>query len=276
MPVGAIIGSAVVAGGTTLAASHAQSKATKAASQTAADSNAQSLALQKEAYNQNKAALAPWQQSGLQANSILTGALGFGGGTATNQQMPNVQAQFQGDNPDSSGMRFGSGLQSPFETVGGDPWGFNRPSVLQGSPGTMSVAQTPQQAANSAFDIYKGSTGYNFRVNEGMRALNGGYAGAGVLQSGAAIKGALNYGQNIASAEYNNWLASVGQVAQTGFNAASAQAGVSQTYANNASALNSQNAATQAQLQLQRGQNTANTIGALGQIVGRTAGSVFG
>ena len=46
--------------------------------------------------------------------------------------------------------------------------------------------------------------GYNFRFNEGMKALERKMAASGMTQSGAAMKAATRYGQDYASNEFNN------------------------------------------------------------------------
>jgi len=46
--------------------------------------------------------------------------------------------------------------------------------------------------------------GYNFRFEEGMKALERKMAASGMTQSGAAMKAATRYGQDYASNEYNN------------------------------------------------------------------------
>lgn len=46
--------------------------------------------------------------------------------------------------------------------------------------------------------------GYQFRLNEGRRALEQSAAGRGTLRTGGTLKDILNYGQNAASQEYGN------------------------------------------------------------------------
>jgi uncharacterized phage infection (PIP) family protein YhgE len=46
--------------------------------------------------------------------------------------------------------------------------------------------------------------GYQFRLEQGMKALNASAAAKGMGMSGANIKGATEYGQNLGSQEYQN------------------------------------------------------------------------
>lgn len=136
------------------------------------------------------------------------------------------------------------------------------PYVQAGLPATDNINALlglggDQAAAGKAFDAYRRSTGYDFRVNEGMRALNANYAGARTLRSGAGIKGALNYGQGMASQEFGNYLNAIGTQQGVGLNAAGAQAGVATNYANSLGNIYQQNGANQANAALA----SANALG---------------
>lgn len=62
-------------------------------------------------------------------------------------------------------------------------------------------------SASSYFDPSKFTTspGYEFRLNEGNRNLNAKFGARGLLKSGSAIQGSIDYNQGAASAEYGNW-----------------------------------------------------------------------
>lgn len=60
--------------------------------------------------------------------------------------------------------------------------------------------------ALGAFDQYKKSAGYDFIMDQGLKAIDGSAAGRGMIGSGAAMKEALKYGQGTASQFYNNFL----------------------------------------------------------------------
>lgn len=73
-----------------------------------------------------------------------------------------------------------------------------------------------EQLVNVPFEE---SPGYNFRFNEGVRALDRAAAARGMLGSGARLRALQRYGQGIASDEYANYmnrlaaLAGIGQTA---------------------------------------------------------------
>jgi len=123
-----------------------------------------------------------------------------------------------------------------------------------------------QPAQTSAFDQFRNSTGYQFRQQEGMNALNAGYAGAGVLQSGAAMRGAQEYGQNFASNEYSNYMGLLDNQQRLGLSATLGQAGLGQSYVGNVTQNNNNASTDMANSALMRGQNNpfASMLGGIG------------
>jgi hypothetical protein len=266
MAIGTLAAIGLAAGGIgAVASSSAQKNAAKNAQQASNYAADQSAAVLRENYDKSAAALAPWQRSGLQANDAINALLGLGGGFSggpdyaqiapnpMGQFAPNAMAQFmggQGAAMDQYGF-LGDARMSPLETPmqGGMQFG---PAI--GQQVTTTVApQSAQQRYENAFDNYRKSTGYQFRLNQGMGAINSGYAGAGSLKSGAAMKAINDYGQNMASQEFANYLGALGNQQAIGSNAASAQAGVSQNLGNSL-----------AQIAMQRGDNNANAALARG------------
>lgn len=75
-------------------------------------------------------------------------------------------------------------------------------------------------AATQAFDRFKDSTGYQFRMDEGIGAIQGSRAARGILNSGATSKELMKYGQGLASQEFGNFLGQLGAVEGTGLTAA--------------------------------------------------------
>ena len=87
------------------------------------------------------------------------------------------------------------------------------------------------QAGENAFKRFRDSTGFNFRLGEGQRAITGSRAARGLLDSGATLKALNEFGQNIASDEFNNFLAQLGSVEDRGLRAANAITGTANTAA---------------------------------------------
>jgi hypothetical protein len=105
-------------------------------------------------------------------------------------------------------------LQAPFRAGGLSAQnqlltllGLSVPTGDNAIPG-LNVDTTSPNFGKYARDFsmadYTADPGYAFRLGEGMKALDAQAAARGGLISGAALKAAQNYGQNAASAEYQN------------------------------------------------------------------------
>jgi hypothetical protein len=75
--------------------------------------------------------------------------------------------------------------------------------------------------------------GYQFRLSEGMKALDRTAASRGGLLSGATLKGAQRYGQGLASQEYGNAYNRLASMAGIGQTATGAMTGLGSQFASN-------------------------------------------
>lgn len=114
-------------------------------------------------------------------------------------------------------------------------------------------------AANAAYDGYKTSTEYSSRFNEGQRAVTAALGGKGLLDSGAAQKALLKYGQTFASNEFGNYMGNLQTQQQTGLGAAAALTSNGQNYANAVTANNNNAANTAANAALSNA-GTVNSV----------------
>ena len=116
------------------------------------------------------------------------------------------------------------------------PWlqaGTNALTKMQG--GEYALPESFKYDPNSMYQ----DPGYAFRMSEGMNALNRSMTAKGLGVSGANVKGALKYGQNLGSQEFGNayqraldeYNARVAR-STTGYNRLASLAGVGQTGAN--------------------------------------------
>ena len=284
--------------------SKSQNKAIGRAAETSEKNNTENTQLARDIYGQNRQILSPFVQRGNVAGDQMNALLGLGGaqmsagGPATMQITPNADAQFQGGSGNPL-TQIGSAM---FGLGGGQPAGaayglgdngampYARPeggnALMAGmAPQGMATPQgapqqTPQQAANNAFDIFKNSTGYQFRLGEGLDAVGSAYAGIGGLQSGAARRGINEYGQNFASNEFGNYLNALSGQQAVGAGAASSLAGVGQNFAGTVIGANNFNAQNQMNAQLGKQNPWANGLGTFGaaqqQLVGTVLGERFG
>lgn len=248
-----------LAGAGAVASSSAQKSAANKAAQASNYAADQSAAVLRENYDKSAQALAPWQNSGLAANNQINALLGLNVPQGGSPGSVNWAGYVQG-NPDALANWNAIQGTSDGQPFGGDIAKFGQyhygadGSRRDLSPYTAGqMGGTSTDAARAAFDQFRNSTGYQFRRDQGMDAVNSGYAGAGTLKSGAAMKAINDYGQNMASGEFANYVGMLGNQQSLGANAASAQAGVSQNMGNSL-----------ANIAMQKGDNAANAALAKG------------
>ena len=91
---------------------------------------------------------------------------------------------------------------SPYRE-GGDA-ALNRLRSYLGIGGDTTSPMFGKYTQDFTMSDFTTDPGYQFRLEQGMNALNRSAAARGMGQSGANIKGALEYGQNLGSQEYQN------------------------------------------------------------------------
>jgi hypothetical protein len=137
--------------------------------------------------------------------------------------------------------------QKPFLEAGYK--GQNRLLDLLALSGNTGAQGYGSMARNFGMSDFEQDPGYAFRMSEGLKALDRTAAARGGMLSGAALRGATRYGQDMASQEYQN--------AYNRYNT------------NRANILNPlQSLAGQ-------GQTTANTLGTAGQQYATNAGNAY-
>ena len=97
--------------------------------------------------------------------------------------------------------------------------------VTNGSGANNAEAQLLGLAPESAqtatgFNNYLNSTGYKFNLQQGQDAISGSAAARGILNSGSTGKALTQYGQNLGTSYFNNYLNSLGGVAGQGLQGA--------------------------------------------------------
>lgn len=279
MPLPAIlaVGTAAASIGGGLLSASAQKKAAKTTADTSLQTTQQNNALTRDIYNQNTGNIRPFMESGTRANALLDNLLyGYQGPQQAGQQ------QFA---PSGTGGQMRppgayGGVVSPINLSGGGMYdemqgGYGQPQPGQGFQGQIPGAVTTQAPNGlNAWDAFRNSTNYQFRLGEGLKAANQGYAARGTLQSGAALKGLNDYGQNFASNELGNWMSMLGNQQNLGLSGASALAGVGQNMVGNITANNNSAASAAANAALMQGQANANLYGTIGNALGGIAGTL--
>jgi hypothetical protein len=258
------IGAAASVGGAILSnksANKAANTAANAQTQVAGQNNA----LTREVYDRNTANMNPFMQSGQRAGSALDGLL-YG---TTAPTLP----------PPATPYMEGGAIYSPMHAVSDAgswrdmPDSFGQPGQTGAPPPYISTMPSAFGTGQSAFDQFRGGTNYQFRLTEGLRALNQGYAARGMLESGAAMKGITNFGQDMASNELGNYMNLLQGQQNLGMGAASALSGVGQNMVG-MTTQNNQNAADAvSNAALLRGQASQQMYGGVASALGNFASS---
>lgn len=140
----------------------------------------------------------------------------------------------------------------------------------------------PNSPYLKAFDMsdYQQDPGYNFRLSEGLKAIQNSAAARGGLLSGSALKGISRYSQDQASQEYQNAFNRYQTNQTNGFNRLASLAGVGQTangalqtagaqFGNNVGNIAMGNAANQGNAALAAGNARASSYQGIGNALGR-------
>jgi hypothetical protein len=160
-------------------------------------------------------------------------------------------------------------------------YNLNAPEISNGRgadttlAGLLNIGGDPAAAA-SAFDAYKGSTGYTTRLAEGENAINSNAYARGMGNSGATLKALTRFGQDYGSNEFGKYVGDLQGVSATGANARGlvANVGGNTVAANNAATGAAGDASANAALL--NGSNWAKMFQQLGQAGAAAYGSSYG
>lgn len=259
-----------------------QAKAAKKAADVSLEVAQENNALAREIYGENKSALQPYQRTGNVAGAHLNALLGLDTRPPEPQQSTAPNA-FQAPYSTGGYAGFGGGLGFDWpQTATGQSIFGPPPNVLLQN--TVSQNQQPANddyyvspdKARDSFRKWIDNSDYAFQFGEGSNAVNSGYAGAGTLNSGAAMKAMEDYRQNLQEGyrgEYNSLLANQQSL---GLGASSALAGVGGNYVNNVTANNNAAGSAAANALLAKGAAQANTYRSIGDGVSQAIGIFAG
>lgn len=264
MPVAAPIIGAVGAIGGGLLASGASKSAANAQTQ-AADTAAQT---QWDIANLQAQLQAPYRQGGIAAENQLLTLLGIdpNAGQPSNTMTAASPYGVYGVPTGYvvNAMAPGTGLGSQYAS--GLNVDTSSPLFGKYGPGTSFTMQ----------DFYANQDpGYGFRLDQGLKALNQSMAAKGLGISGANIKGAQQYGQDLASQEYQNAFNRYQVNRSNALNPLQSLMGASQTAANTMTGALGQAGQNVSDLQTQAGNARASgyigSSNALNQGIGQAA-----
>jgi hypothetical protein len=148
--------------------------------------------------------------------------------------------------------------QQPFLQGGTEDYNRLR-ALMSGGPG-------------AAQNFLQMDPGYQFRLSEGMKALDRQAAARGGLISGGALKAAQRYGQDLGSQEFGAAYNRLAGLADVGPRAAGVMSGLGQTYATNVGNMMVGQGQTAANAALARGSAYSGGLNQLGYLAGRYYG----
>lgn len=82
------------------------------------------------------------------------------------------------------------------------------------------------EAATKAMEGFQASPGYQYQVDEGIRAVDAGAAATGILRSGATLKAETKLGQDLANQDFASYLERLSSLSDLGFRSVSNHANV--------------------------------------------------
>lgn len=142
--------------------------------------------------------------------------------------------------------------------------GLNQPAITRGNEasdlygGFLGMGD----AANSAraLETFRGATGYQDLMREGLAGVNSNAYARGMGDSGATLKALQSRGAQIANGSSQQWLGNLGTLVNAGTQAAGNISGVTQNTANNISGIAQNSANAQSNAALASGANWQNTL----------------
>lgn len=168
------------------------------------------------------------------------------------------------------GYQEGLGYIDSAETAGlnalaasrGQAEGYYQPYYETGTAAQNEIAALQgllgPEAQAEARARFQTDPGYQFRVSEGLAALDRSATARGGLYSGAAMKAVNDYAQGQAAQEYGNYYNRTAGIANTGFNAAANLADLARQYGMSEAELRSRLGLERAGLAERSNQNLAN------------------
>lgn len=215
----AILGSAVVGAAGARSAGRSQANAANAAT-----------SVQREMFEQTREDLQPFAGSGVNALRALEYEMGIGERPTFGAQPLEVQTLTrQAENPNFIPRQDTGGGQDGVNPFAGQTPRFTNETFYRvGDRDFTNLDEANAFAAQNAtggtpYQGFTATPGYDFRLQQGIDAIDASAASRGGLFSGATMENALRFGQDYATSEYTNYLNRLQGIAGAGQSAAAGQ-----------------------------------------------------
>jgi len=176
----------------------------------------------------------------------------------------------------AAGKEEGLGYLQPYADVGG---GALSPlsALLTGRSYDQETGEFTQLSPEERFSSFEASPGYQFRLDEGLKAVQNAQSARGKSGlGGGALKELTQYGQGLASSEYGNYINNLMGLSNIGQSAAGQSSNLAYNTAGRlgSSEIGSGNLAMQGRIA--RGSNQADVFNTLGGLSGGGGGAGAG
>lgn len=239
-------------------AGNIQADAARQAAQTQLQATREANQLNWAMYQQALANQSPYMRGGQTAFAALMGGMGLGGmyqqppgvlGAPTAGTMPVRARPLEAGGPSMTPEEAAAaGMVSPMPYTGGGAAGGTVPGTGTFDPSALPVGLQPRNLGASPEELaaaaqqYGGrftetfrpsditlDPSYQFRVEQGLRALKASRAATGMLQTGQGLQDIVNYGQQAGAQEYQAAYDRFMRNQETAYNRLAGLAGVGQT-----------------------------------------------
>jgi hypothetical protein len=123
----------------------------------------------------------------------------------------------------STGQQQANAVLAPYSNTG----------VQSNTQTANLIGLNGQPAADSAMSTFQASPGYQYQVQQGLKAVDAGAASQGLLRSGATLKAEQTLGNNLADQDFGNYVSRLNSLSNFGITAAGGQASTDTSAAGN-------------------------------------------
>jgi len=214
----AILAGSVLAAGGAVASGALSSKAAKKASAAQVESAQYAADLGQKQYEQTREDLTPWRTTGAAALSQLATLYGLDTSSQSINLTQGEDGTYGAMDPNDPAMLADKGYFKGSGVRGEERFNLKQEARGIRSERERAASETSQEQGSPLDSFYK-SPGYQFRQDEGRKAIEKSAASKGLLRSGGTLKALERHSQGVASEEYNNYTARLMQLATGGASA---------------------------------------------------------
>lgn len=168
-------------------------------------------------------------------------------------------------NPAGSAAKYNVAAQAQIGKARDEAVGYLDPYMEGGEKGFRTIADlyglNGEDAQRMASGSFATSPGYQFRYDQGVKAIDNAASAQGMRRSGATLKALTQFGQDTASGEYNNWLKGLQGLGTAGLASAGKGADVQMNAGNSIASLISKTGEAKANQGIAQGNLLGNLVG---------------